>query len=47
MVVKKGKISNASEYELLLTRVEEIYSDESKKEEVEKLNMLLADYHKQ
>lgn len=46
-IVKKGKISNASEYELLLNRVEEIYSDESKKEEVEKLNMLLADYHKQ
>ena len=46
-VVKKGKISNASEYELLLNRVEEIYSDESKKEEVEKLNALLADYHKQ
>ena len=45
-ILRKGKISNASEYELLLARVEEIYSDEGKKDEVERLNALLTDYHK-
>jgi hypothetical protein len=45
-VLKEGKISSPTEYELLLNRVEEIYSDESKKEEVVKLNELLANYHK-
>lgn len=45
-VLKKGKISNEEEYRMLLNRVEEIYADESKKEEVKSFNKLLADYHK-
>ncbi len=46
LVVKKGKISNENEYRLLLCRVDEIYENERKKEEVEILSKLLADYHK-
>mgnify|MGYP001010185830 CR=1 FL=1 len=45
-IVKRGKINNKNEYELLLQRVEEIYSDDSKNEEVTELNKLLADFHK-
>ncbi|WP_423128673.1 hypothetical protein [Gaoshiqia sp. Z1-71] len=45
-VVKRGRINNLNEYSLLQQRVEEIYADESKKEEVEMLNKLLADFHK-
>ena len=45
-IVKKGKINNEDEYRLLLSRVDEIFADESKKEEVEMLNKLLADFHK-
>ena len=45
-VVKRGKINNIFEYELLLQRVEEIYSDDNKKENVTELNKLLSDFHK-
>ena len=45
-IVKRGRINNLNEYSLLQQRVEEIYADESKREEVEMLNKLLADFHK-
>ncbi len=45
-VVKRGKINNKKEYGLLLSRVDEIYDDDSKAKEVERLNSLLADFHK-
>lgn len=45
-VLKKGKIVNAEEYELLLNRVEEIYADANREDEVKSLNELLAAYHK-
>lgn len=45
-IVKKGKISNASEYGLLLNRVDEIYAEVAQKDELEKLNMLLTNYQK-
>lgn len=43
-ILAKGKISDISEYELLHNRVDEIYSDINKAEEVEKINKLLAGY---
>jgi TRAP-type mannitol/chloroaromatic compound transport system substrate-binding protein len=46
-VLQRGKIVNSQEYELLLNRVDEIYTDNSKKEDVKKINELLATYHKQ
>lgn len=45
-VIKHDKINNDNEYQIILARVEEIYQDESKKEEVEKLNNLLVEYLK-
>lgn len=45
-IIKRGRINNNIEYSLLLSRVEEIYADESKAEEVKKFNELLADYHR-
>ena len=45
-ILKRGTINSGKEYELLLQRVEEIYDDESKSAVVDKLNELLADYHK-
>ncbi|MES2654047.1 MAG: hypothetical protein V4620_00560 [Bacteroidota bacterium] len=45
-VVKRGKINKPEEYELLLNRVEEIYTDLSLKDEVKQLNELLAAYVK-
>lgn len=45
-LLKKGKISKPDEYELLLNRVDEIYADPNKADEVKRLNELLAAYHK-
>lgn len=44
-VVKRGKIGSKAEYRLLSTRADEIYADESKKNELENINRLLAAYH--
>ena len=44
-VVKKGKIKNLDEYELLSNRVDEIYTDSDKADEVKKLNNLLVDFN--
>lgn len=45
-IIAQGEINNNTEYELLLKRVEEIYDDETKVNEVDQLNSLLADYHR-
>lgn len=45
-VIKKGKISSDDEYRLLLSRVDEIYNDTSKQDEVQTLNRLLVDFDK-
>ncbi|MCC5915845.1 MAG: hypothetical protein JJU02_00820 [Cryomorphaceae bacterium] len=44
-LLKKGKISNPDEYELLLNRVDEIYLDPNRETEVKRLNELLAEYY--
>jgi cold shock CspA family protein len=45
-IIKKGKINSEDEYRLVLNRVDEIYADDSNKEEVLKLNELLATFQK-
>ncbi|OJV35346.1 MAG: hypothetical protein BGO33_08735 [Bacteroidia bacterium 43-41] len=45
-IVKKGNISNEEEYRLILNRVEEIYADDTQKDETKILNMLLTNYIK-
>ncbi len=42
--VSRGRINKKSEYEALLSRVEEIYPNPSEQETVRMLNQLLADY---
>jgi hypothetical protein len=46
-ILKKGKIVNAEEYELILTKVDEIYADPNKEVEVKRLNDLLTAYHQE
>ena len=46
IILKKGKINNPQEYELLLNRVDEVHLNVSKAEEVERLNNLLLTYDK-
>ena len=43
-ILKRGHIKNIDEYRLVSERVERIYADDDKKEEVETLNNLLADF---
>lgn len=45
-ILKKGEISSPEEYELLYNRVDEIYADPKKVDEIKRLNELLAAYHK-
>lgn len=45
-ILKKGKISSENEYELVLNRIDEIYADDSKSEEIEELNNLILIYDK-
>ena len=45
-IITRGQITSKKEYTIVEARVEEIYQDESKKEEVEKLNNLLVEYLK-
>jgi hypothetical protein len=45
-VLKKGKVNNPQEYELLLNRVDELHLDVSKTEDIERLNNLLITYDK-
>ena len=43
-VLQRGKIKTDEEYYLLKERIDEIYDDESKREEVEELGTLLLNY---
>jgi hypothetical protein len=43
-ILKKGKIETEEEYRLLSSRVDEIHADPSKRNELEKINALLADH---
>lgn len=45
-IVSKGTINSKKEYELILQRVESIYEQIGSESEVDRLNKLLADYHK-
>lgn len=45
-IVRRGKINNEDEFRLLTNRVDEIYTNDKKKAELESLNKLLADYEK-
>jgi hypothetical protein len=45
-IIKRGKIMNHLEYELIENRVDEIYSDPSYENEVEELNHLLSAFDK-
>ena len=43
-VIQRGQIKTDEEYYLLKERIDEIYEDESKREEVEELGTLLLNY---
>lgn len=43
-IIKRGCVKTASEYRLLSNRVEQIYADEDKVDELEALNRLLFDF---
>jgi len=45
-ILKKEKISNQEEYELIMNRIDEIFSDITKAEELKSLNELLLNYEK-
>jgi hypothetical protein len=45
-VLKKGKISNHEEWEIVSNRVDEIFADNTKGEELKNLNELLLKYEK-
>jgi len=40
-ILRRGQIETEGEYRLLMARVDEIYADESKAEELEQINRLL------
>jgi len=46
-ILKNKKISNLEEYVLISNRVDEIFADAEKTEELKKLNKLLGDYEEQ
>ena len=46
-LLKKGKVRTPEEYELLQNRAEEIYADPNMIEELTRINLLLAAYHKE
>ena len=43
-IIKRGRIANEDEFRLVLGRVDEIYADSTKEEEVEMLNVLLKEF---
>ncbi|HVJ22285.1 MAG TPA: hypothetical protein VM686_43060 [Polyangiaceae bacterium] len=44
-VLKRGHIESTEEYRVSLERVEEVWNDDSKRDEVEALNAMLAAFH--
>jgi hypothetical protein len=45
-ILKRGRISDVEDHELLLSHVEDIYDDANKKDELDRSNMMLIDYEK-
>jgi hypothetical protein len=45
-VLEKGEIETEDDYRTLLGRADSIYADESKRDELERINAVLAKYHK-
>jgi len=43
-ITQRGHLKSDDEFRLLLNRVDEIYADDGKKDEVEVLNKLMSDY---
>ena len=43
-ILKRGRIATDSEFRLLMARVDEIYEDEGKQAEVNRINELLSEY---
>ncbi|GHT77322.1 hypothetical protein AGMMS50262_18010 [Bacteroidia bacterium] len=43
-IVRRGKISTENEFRLVLGRVDEIYTDDTKKEEIKILNKMLGEF---
>ncbi len=43
-IIERGHLKSDDEFRLLSNRVDEIYADDSKKDEVEVLNKLMGDY---
>jgi hypothetical protein len=43
-ILRRGRISDEHEYQLLVSRSDEIYADDSKKDELERINSLLVEY---
>lgn len=46
LIVQRGYLKNDDEFRMLLSRVDEIYADDSKEKEVEILENLMRDYEK-
>lgn len=43
-IIQRGHLKSDDEFRMLSSRVDEIYADDSKKNEVEILNKLMGDY---
>lgn len=43
-IIKKGKIENEDEYRIVMARIDQIYDDSTKKDELQKLNQLLFNH---
>jgi hypothetical protein len=46
-ILKKEKISNTEEYKLIVSRIDEIFTDVTKAQELRRLNALLVEYENQ
>jgi hypothetical protein len=46
-ILKNGKISNSQEYELVVNRIDEIFTDHTRAEELKALNKLLTEFEDQ
>jgi hypothetical protein len=46
-ILKNEKISNSQEYELVVNRIDEIFTDHTRAEELKKLNKLLTEFEDQ
>jgi hypothetical protein len=46
-ILKNEKISNSQEYELVVSRIDEIFTDHTRAEELKALNKLLTEFEDQ